>query len=145
MWSITVLRPDAVERERIQLVVRRDRVARVLDPHVTQGARVVVVVRAAELADEAALGDAGVAAAVFAQLQTARPSSHTPPQPPRACSPGASSLVKMIGAEAVPCALIFAPRSITSVPWVARSPKITTPAGIVSVACDLTRTTPRST
>ncbi len=46
----------------------------------------------------------------------------TPPQSPAARVPIGSALVKMIGAEGVPCAWIVAPRSTISAPLVILSP-----------------------
>ena len=67
------------------------------------------------------------------RLMEAAPTTTTLPQSPYLRLPAAWAEVKTIGLVCVPSARILAPRSITSVPSVVKSPKIFVPAGTVSV------------
>ena len=120
--------PDALERDAVQLVVRAELDARELDAHVAQHAAVVVRVGAAI--------DAGVALArALAALEVdGRPAVDDEPAPIAAAPlPIGWSLVKTIGAWAVPMAFSRPPCSTMSVPTLPDSPMIRVPA------CDVQR------
>ena len=84
------------------------------------------------------------AASPLPKLIGARPLMMMPPQSPRPRCPIGWSLVKTIGAAAVPMALIRPPRSTISVPTLPDSPM--TRAGLdVERAAGRTNTAPRRT
>ena len=72
----------------------------------------------------------------------ALPQSTIPPQSPYERAPAGWLDVNTIGAVAVPFAIIFAPLSITKVPFVFLSPLMITPLSMVNVAPEVTYTKP---
>ena len=100
-----------------------------LMPRISRAQSMDVLSSQANLAGYKAVIDAG------ALFERALPMMISPPQSPAARWPTGRDEVKTIGAAAVPCALIRAPRSTKSDdPTVSKSPWITVPAWMVSVA-----------